>query len=88
MPDGEPDEAFGWPALIVGDVNGDGYDDLAVNSFGNLGAGQAGRVVLYWGSGEGVGKVPDWQATGEEWRALGYGQEVPIGYTVAGTRAM
>lgn len=43
---------FGWSAAGVGDVNGDGFGDVAVGAIG--GAGDAGHVALFLGSMTGV----------------------------------
>ncbi|MBI5513726.1 MAG: FG-GAP repeat protein [Deltaproteobacteria bacterium] len=51
-----PDAALGAALAGVGDVNGDGYDDVALGAPGAL-AG-AGRVLVYHGSARGLGEAP------------------------------
>lgn len=64
---GELGEAFGWPASIAGDVNGDGFDDLLVNSIGNPDLELPPRSLLYLGSADGVEGEPVWELTRSEW---------------------
>ena len=48
----------------VGDINCDGFDDLAVGAFGNDDAGtDAGKVYFFFG-GPGIDAVPDFEMTG------------------------
>jgi len=43
-------EAFGWSVAGIGDVNGDGYDDVAVGAPLNNAVGtEQGRVYVYYG---------------------------------------
>lgn len=57
-PDAASDNGFGFAARIVGDLNGDGYDDVAVaQSVPN-------RVYLYYGSVTGISATPDSELTG------------------------
>lgn len=65
-----PGEAFGWQTAIVPDVNGDSYDELAIASFGNADTGMPGRLLIYYGSVDGVSEHPDWEVGPEEWPAL------------------
>jgi len=51
--DGAAGEALGSCVARVGDVNGDGYADLAVGAVGALGG--RGRVSLYLGGATGIG---------------------------------
>jgi hypothetical protein len=48
--------AYGYAVANAGDVNGDGYEDLLVGSFG--------AVYLYYGSAQGLSSSPGWMATG------------------------
>lgn len=64
---------FGWSVAIVGDVNGDGIDDIAIGA-PQYGANQ-GRVYIYYGPVVGSGVVPDVMLDGEN--ALdGFGSSV------------
>ena len=56
---GEADEigaAFGTAVAGVGDINGDGYEDIAVGA-PLFGAGDAGRVWVFPGSASGIGAI-------------------------------
>jgi hypothetical protein len=55
----------------VGDVNGDGYDDVLIAA-PRYDAGQTdeGRVYLYYGSPDGLGSAPVWSAEGEQAGAM------------------
>jgi hypothetical protein len=56
---------FGVSVSSAGDVNADGFDDVAVGAFGNEpGATSRGRVLVYFG-GPGMDNAPDWILTGE-----------------------
>ena len=57
------DNFFGISLATAGDVNGDGYSDIAVGAFGY--SGRAGKVYLYLGSAAGLPALADWTATGE-----------------------
>jgi hypothetical protein len=52
---------FGW-SLAMGDVNGDGYVDLAVGAI-NLWGGRIGKAYLFLGSPEGLLREPSWIQT-------------------------
>jgi hypothetical protein len=54
----------------VGDVNGDGYDDIILNS-SHYSSGQSGegKAFLYFGSPSGPGATPFWTAEGESGRS-------------------
>jgi hypothetical protein len=56
-------EGFGEQVIAAGDLNGDGYDDLAVADFGFGGA--RGKVYVYYGGPDGPHEKPDWSAEGE-----------------------
>jgi len=58
--DGATDLAeYGWEVSALGDVNGDGYDDVAIGSpQGETNGGKTGLVHLYYGSAGGLGVSP------------------------------
>ncbi|HLQ66307.1 MAG TPA: integrin alpha [Candidatus Limnocylindrales bacterium] len=57
-------DAFGYSVSGAGDVNGDGFGDVAVGAYGNdAGGSAAGRAYLFFGGGADV--VPDFIQTGE-----------------------
>lgn len=62
-------------ALAVGDVNADGYADIAV---GGPGAKDGGFAVLYLGSEDGVVNDLAWAYISEEWSEL-FGQSLTMG---------
>ena len=49
----ETNAFFGHTVAGAGDLNGDGYADLAVGAF-RMGPGSLGQVVVFWGSKQGV----------------------------------
>lgn len=58
----------------TGDLNGDGYDDLAVGAYSYDDA--RGRILLYRGSAKGLEKTPVWERKGEgkgDWYGYGVG---------------
>jgi len=66
QPGGEKIESnYGYAVHGIGDVNGDGFADVAVGSYG-FEAEQlnAGRVYVYYGGPSGPSLVPDWTVTG------------------------
>ena len=67
---GEPAEAYGWQTVILADVNGDGFDELAVASVGNPELDLSGRVVVHYGAADGLATTPDWQVGVDEWPAM------------------
>lgn len=57
---------FGQSVSGVGDVNGDGYDDVIVGAPNDdAGEGDEGRVFLYLGSPRGPMPAPDWVKEGD-----------------------
>ncbi len=69
---------FGWSVAGVGDVNGDGYDDVAVGAPEyNPGIGyNRGKFYLYYGGPDGLDPIPAFTALG--------GTSSKFGYAVAG----
>lgn len=48
-------DKFGFAVAGLGDVNGDGYDDIAVGAIQHTGGGvDAGKVYIYYGSATGI----------------------------------
>lgn len=60
---------LGSRVAVLGDVNCDGYGDVAVADP----AGDAGHVAVYAGGPDGVGAQPLWERTGEAAERLGSG---------------
>jgi len=58
--DGAIDGAeYGWEVSALGDVNGDGYDDVAIGSpGGETSGGVTGLVHVFYGSAAGLGASP------------------------------
>jgi hypothetical protein len=54
---------FGFSVATAGDVNGDGFSDLAVGGPGYN--GDTGKAYVYHGSPSGLSLTPDWSAVGE-----------------------
>jgi signal transduction histidine kinase len=56
---------YGYTLHGIGDVNGDGFDDVAVGSWGYEAEQlNAGRVYVYYGGPTGPTELPDWTVTG------------------------
>jgi hypothetical protein len=70
-------DEVGHAVHTAGDVNGDGYDDLAVGAPG-MSSDQyykEGRVCLFYGGAGGLDDLPDWQAGGGQ-RAARFGHSL------------
>ena len=51
---------FGWAVNGAGDLNGDGYSDIAVGApLATQGEAQEGAVYVFYGSANGMGATPD-----------------------------
>jgi len=63
---------FGTAVAGIGDVNGDGYPDLAIGAPGydadllDTEANAHGLVQVYYGGEDGLGNTPDWSYVGPE----------------------
>ena len=60
-------EGHGDAAVTVGDVNGDGYSDVAVGApdFGAAPNYSRGKVALYYGGPDGLTAGPYWNHVGD-----------------------
>ena len=85
MAEGNQSEAsFGWSVAGAGDLNGDGYADVAVGADLFTGSQvQEGRVFVYHGSAGGLATMPTWTAQGEQEGAQ-FGSTVAFGGDVNG----
>jgi len=59
-----PYDNFGMKVAPAGDVNGDGYADVAVWAAGS--GHEAGKVYIYLGSPKGLSRTPAWTMEGEQ----------------------
>jgi hypothetical protein len=57
------DEIFGDCSSAIGDINGDGFDDMIVGAYGHQKG--KGRVEVYLGGAQGLAKKPSWAMVGE-----------------------
>jgi hypothetical protein len=63
----QPASGFGRAVTGAGDVNGDGYDDVAVGAYTHTGDQRAeGAVFVFCGSTQGLGSRPGWQVEGDK----------------------
>ena len=58
-------DQFGYSVATAGDVNGDGYADLAIGAPNYPQMSGPGKVYVFHGSPAGLGTTPAWTATGE-----------------------
>jgi signal transduction histidine kinase len=75
----EPLGRFGTAVAGVGDLNRDGFDDIAIGAPGPTGpefrGDWPGKVYIYFGSSNGPGKIPQWAAEGQG-RAARFGGSI------------
>jgi hypothetical protein len=60
------DDRLGWSVSSAGDVNGDGYSDVAMGAYmyGTYAANEHGKAYVFHGSASGLGATPAWTAEG------------------------
>ena len=63
--DNEAGALFGFCVASAGDVNADGFDDVAFGSWRSAGYQEAGRAHLYLGGPAGLDASPGWASSGE-----------------------
>jgi len=64
---GQADCRFGYSVSSAGDVDGDGYGDVAVGAdYFTAGEAEEGQVALFLGSAAGLSSVPDWTAESDQ----------------------
>lgn len=75
---GEKGSRYGNAVAAAGDLNCDGYDDLAVGApeFNN-GTTTSGAVFIFYGSEDGLAELDDWRYVSEQ-------SSANLGYAVAG----
>ena len=78
--DGEADDLFGFAVAGVGDVDGDGFDDLLVGAYGDDDLGSnAGAAYLWLGSVSGTASASESKLSASDGRA-----ESQLGRSLAG----
>jgi len=73
-------DLFGWRAISAGDVNGDAFSDVAVAAYSHSDSNcsYCGKVYLYGGSPQGLGRDPVWTGSGEKPGSL-FGKSIASG---------
>ena len=76
---GQTEARFGYHVASAGDVDGDGFDDIAVGAVGfdNGLEEDAGRALVYLGSASGPSLTAGWTVEGEQ-------SQTRIGWSIAG----
>ena len=64
----QSDSNLGWSVAGLGDMNGDGIDDIAVGGFAydQYGLSDSGRVAVFFGNSNGLNSIPDWMAQSDD----------------------
>jgi len=75
--DGQPGETYGIWLTVPGDVNGDGYDDVAIGDDRYGSSSYEGRAWVHLGSPSGLSASPAWQTNG--FGSDEYGVVHPVG---------
>jgi len=60
----QAEERYATAIAAGGDVNGDGYSDIAVGGYNYVVPPLAGKVSVYYGGPAGPGSIPSWIKTG------------------------
>ena len=78
--DGQAGSGFGWSVAGAGDVNADGYDDLAIGaSLYDMTYTDTGRVFLYTGSQSSPGSSALWAESGDVQKGAQFGWSISAG---------
>ena len=72
--EGDVDEAlFGWDVAAVGDVNRDGFGDIAIGAPSYApDAGTQGAAYVFFGDANGISSMPPWEFLGPAGSETGY----------------
>lgn len=70
------DTRFGSAVAALGDINGDGYGDLAISILSSV---TTGAVYVYLGAADGVSQARRWRVSGTDGAGANFGQAVAAG---------